>query len=853
MFSRGNSRETGTTALPSMVLFCAAALLAGMPGRLDGLVVMSEDFRTATATAKGWTLKGNATLTSGGVDPAGAGWLRLTSASATQAGSAIFDTAFSSSDGAQITFSYATYGGNGADGISFYLIDGTAATTVGAPGGGLGYSRITDPTVTPGVTGGYLGVGLDEYGNFAKDTSGTCNPSCPGQSPNHVTIRGSGSLNTGFNYLTQQGFTIGTTDRAGAKRVRITVSPDPVTITVEIDSGSGFVPVISSFPVAGALGQVATPTTFKMGLSASTGGSNNYHEIRDLNLNGARPSTTTLVSSPSSSVAGQSVTFTATVTVTGAAGSPSGTVTFKDGATVLGSSSVSSVSSVTGTATLDTSALTVGTHSITATYSGDGIYASSLSSAVSQVVSLAASTTILASLPNPSPSGQSVTFTATVTGAAGSPTGTVTFRDGAMVLGSPSVASGIATLATSALTVGTHSITATYSGNATYSSSVSDTVSQVVANSAPTASSMNPASGPLGGGTSVTIFGTNFVSGATVTFGGTGASVATLSPTQIKVTTPAGAAAGAVAVKVTNPDTQSVTLAQTFTYNPSGCWPDTTAKSAMVGPCNPMVAGDPRDPGATPISPSVSPDGTIYQLPPLWSGVLPGDKLVFFTGAPPTPTKATGRIPASPAPTTSGTGTTGAYVETTGSGIISVGLFQGSAAGKATRGATPATLTGYGMTVTGYRAGVPTFTSTVALASSRGNGVFDRVVKSGDFDLPLVTMDADRDGFADHISAPWALIGTFLGGYTGGGAPGPTPQVWLPLADTDGDGYGDAIVFDFGGTGQPSAVIPQMPALLPPVSQRDLFAIPALGEWGLFALALSVAAAGWFVLRRTVS
>ena len=311
-----------------------AALLAGAPGRLNALVVMSESFRNSTAT--NWTIIGNATLTSGvAPDPSGAGWLRLTSATNAQAGSAIFNTPFASADGAQITFTYATWGGNGADGISFYLIDGATTTpTVGGAGSGLGYSRTSTPA--NGVTNGYLGVGLDEYGNFATNSAGDCNAlPCPAGTPNMVTIRGSGSLGTGFNYLTRQGATIGTTDRAGAKRVRITVSPGPtVTITVDVDSGSGFVNVISSFTVSSATGQIALPTTFKMGLSASTGGSNNNHEIRDLNLNGARPSSTALSSSGSPSGEGQTVTFTATVTGTG--GSPTGTVTFRDGTTVIG-------------------------------------------------------------------------------------------------------------------------------------------------------------------------------------------------------------------------------------------------------------------------------------------------------------------------------------------------------------------------------------------------------------------------------------------------------------------------------------------------------------------------------------
>jgi len=92
--------------------------------------------------------------------------------------------------------------------------------------------------------------------------------------------------------------------------------------------------------------------------------------------------TTVLSSSDTSSVVGQSVTFTATVSST-TTGTITGTVTFKDGAATLGSGSVSS-----GTATYTTSALAAGTHSITAEYGGSTNFNASTSSAVSQEVTL---------------------------------------------------------------------------------------------------------------------------------------------------------------------------------------------------------------------------------------------------------------------------------------------------------------------------------------------------------------------------------------------------------------------------------------------------------------------------------
>ncbi|MGD9924929.1 MAG: Ig-like domain-containing protein, partial [Pseudorhodoplanes sp.] len=138
----------------------------------------------------------------------------------------------------------------------------------------------------------------------------------------------------------------------------------------------------------------------------------------------APPASVALSSSQNPSQVGQAVTFTATVTGL----SPTGSVTFRDGATVLGTVALSG-----GQANLSTSALAAGSHSITAEYGGDANNAGSTSAPLNQQVNQAGSGVSLASSVNPSIVGQAVTFTATVTGA--SPTGSVTFRDGATVLG----------------------------------------------------------------------------------------------------------------------------------------------------------------------------------------------------------------------------------------------------------------------------------------------------------------------------------------------------------------------------------------------------------------------------------
>ncbi len=177
--------------------------------------------------------------------------------------------------------------------------------------------------------------------------------------------------------------------------------------------------------------------------------------------------TTSVASSANPGSFGSSVTFTATVT-SGA----SGTVTFKDGTTTLGTGTITA-----GTATFSTASLTAGSHSITAVYAGDSNYASSTSSAVTQVVNQASTTTTVTPSWNPSTVGLAVTLTASVTPGA---SGNVTFKDGATTIGTGAITSGTATLSTTSLTIGVHSITAVYEGDSNYFSSTSSAFTQVV-------------------------------------------------------------------------------------------------------------------------------------------------------------------------------------------------------------------------------------------------------------------------------------------------------------------------------------------------------------------------------------
>jgi Bacterial Ig-like domain (group 3)/FG-GAP-like repeat/FG-GAP repeat len=215
------------------------------------------------------------------------------------------------------------------------------------------------------------------------------------------------------------------------------------------------------------------------------------------------PSTTTVASSTNPSDVGESVTFTTTVTAQ-VSGIPTGTVTFSDGATVLGQGTLTS-----GTASFSTASLPTGSHSITASYSGDSRFTGSVSTALSQIVQKADTTTALSPAPSTANVNQSVTLTATVTpGTSGVPTGTVSFMDGTTQIGSSSLnGSGVATFSTSTFTAGTHAITAVYGGDGNFNGSTSSGANVVVTNSgfSLSSSAMAPASVAPGGSARSTI------------------------------------------------------------------------------------------------------------------------------------------------------------------------------------------------------------------------------------------------------------------------------------------------------------------------------------------------------------
>ncbi len=296
-YDQGRQCGIGTSASQKPLLQCIVAivLLVIVAGSATAAII-NEPMNNAAAP--GWVMGGSAYLTaSTGVDSAGSGWLRLTEPAANQAGFAMLDSSFDISQGVVIQFEYATWGGNGADGYSIFLFDGSydASTfAVGASGGSLGYDKKTVAPVHAGLTGGYIGVGIDEYGNFSNPTEGRSGG--PGLRANSVAVRGP------FNHPTAPYYYIGGTAanvgtlwfnqayrpvQTGSAYRKVVIYLTPVAapnyMRVDVYLQFGYNQPLTQV-LTGLNTGVQIPTTVKVGYAASTGGSTNYHEIRNLTI-----------------------------------------------------------------------------------------------------------------------------------------------------------------------------------------------------------------------------------------------------------------------------------------------------------------------------------------------------------------------------------------------------------------------------------------------------------------------------------------------------------------------------------------------------------------------------------------
>ncbi|MBE9134659.1 DUF4347 domain-containing protein, partial [Tychonema sp. LEGE 07196] len=262
-----------------------------------------------------------------GGDPEGQGTLRLTSNVKKQAAFVIYNNPISATEGLRITFDFFSYNISadssqradasnqffgpqvGADGTSFFLINGTATPTkAGGYGGSLGYAQNTNSN-SPGIVGGYLGVGLDEFGFFSTTAGGKVggevNPPV-NYKEDSVAVRGSETTSYKFvsgavvpGGIDNRTDNTNTTIRSEAKRtVQVTLfptnsaTPNRLTVALDLnrngtfDAGETLIDLPDLVSVNGAV-----PPTFKFGFAASTGDSTNIHEVNNVIIQSINPPT----------------------------------------------------------------------------------------------------------------------------------------------------------------------------------------------------------------------------------------------------------------------------------------------------------------------------------------------------------------------------------------------------------------------------------------------------------------------------------------------------------------------------------------------------------------------------------
>lgn len=191
-FTGGTTRNNWLMPLPSDGLLNSYS--AAHPRAIINNACLTAGSGTTVPTA---TRAGSPPRCRSTHDTAGNGALRLTPTEQQMVGGIVSDFTFDTNEGVEITFTTYTWGGTGADGMTFFLVDGAKPATLGASGGSLGYTCARDNPVFSGIDGAYLGIGIDEWGNFVNpgDNSSTG----VGFRPNTIGIRGAGSIN--YNYM----------------------------------------------------------------------------------------------------------------------------------------------------------------------------------------------------------------------------------------------------------------------------------------------------------------------------------------------------------------------------------------------------------------------------------------------------------------------------------------------------------------------------------------------------------------------------------------------------------------------------------------------------------------------------
>jgi hypothetical protein len=328
-------------------------------------------------------------------------------------------------------------------------------------------------------------------------------------------------------------------DLAGATSVVFTGTG----VTAAIQAGG----TSSTLPILITIDPNATTGQRQFAVNTPTGSSGLYTGFTVASV-GTGTSSAAVSSSSNPSIFGNLITFTAVVTGVSPPGTPTGTVIFLDGTTLIGFGNLSG-----GQATMATSQLTIGSHSITVRYWGDTNYQGSTSSVLTQVInglppSISSISTCLGY--------QGTTLLATISGSNLFGASSVTFSGTGIsaTIGSGGTATSLPITITIAATasVGTRNITVTTPGG----SYTLDAVFSVLQASPPVVQSINPESGATGTTVSVTVVGLNMLGASAVSFSGTGVTATVSSSSDstasLNVTIASGALLGIRSMTITN-------------------------------------------------------------------------------------------------------------------------------------------------------------------------------------------------------------------------------------------------------------------------------------------------------------
>ena len=442
------------------------------------------------------------------------------------------------------------------------MCNNSAPSPTGLTGGQAGYL----------VTAGYdevTGLGSLDVKNFIDNYAVTTSINTFSISP--TTIASGGSAKLSFQ-LTEAAPSGGASLALSSSNT--SAFPVPATFTIAAGQTSG-----SFMNQAGAVTSSANVT-----VTASYNGRMEQAAITVTPAAGKTTPTVSVASSLNPSTYGASVTFTANVS--GSGGTPTGTVTFLDGTTTLGTGTLGS-----GSAKFMTNALGVGAHSITASYGGDTNFNTAKSGVLTQTVNKSTPTVTLISSLNPSTVGASVTFTATVTGAGLTPTAAIAFLDGTTTLATVSPSSGVSKYTTTTLTAGSHSMTASFVGGPEYNAAKSSVLTQTVNPATKTNPTLSVTNSPVAyngkaqaamvmGSVAGTVSNVLYSGSATVpSTPGTYAITANFAPTDTTdYNSLTGASAGNFVINKTTP-----TIALTSSLNPSTVGASVTFTVTLTG------------------------------------------------------------------------------------------------------------------------------------------------------------------------------------------------------------------------------------------------------------------------------